>query len=229
MIWAARKPVNHSTSLASARLLGLILPLLLFQTACTTIVTPPDPARLRDPVSVYLVDHHRHSSLMLPRGEEADGVLREYAYGEWAWFAQRRTGVLRAVGALLLPTQGALGRSDHPMPASAEELRDRNGFEAVYELRVERDLAHALLERLDLRYESRVDTMIWNYRSGLQLVKDDDRYSLANHCNHATVVWLGELGVRAAPVSGVARFRIRTPRTHRIDMSDEPSGFLPVR
>lgn len=211
MTAAAPNFACRSAALASARLLGLLLALLLSQTACTTIVTPPDPATLGDPVSVYLVDYHRHSSLMLPRGEEADGVLREYAYGEWAWFAQNRTGVLRAAGALLLPSQGALGRADHPMPASAAHLRDLNGFEAVYELRVERGRAHELLERLDLRFESRLDTMIWNPRAGLQLVMDDDRYSLVNHCNHATVAWLRDLDVRAWPVSTVARFRIRTP------------------
>lgn len=48
---------------------------------------------------------------------------------------------------------------------------------------------------------------------GLDLVMDDDRYSLANHCNHATVRWLRALGVRAGPVPAVARFHIRPPAT----------------
>lgn len=191
--------------------IGLISAFVLFQTACTTFVTPPDPASLREPVSIYLVDYHRHSSLMLPTTGSAETVLREYAYGEWGWFAENRTGGARAAGALLVPSRGALGRADHPMPADAEELRQLHGFEAVHELRVEGTLVRSLLERLDRRFESRLDTMTFNPSVGLDLIQDDDRYSLANHCNHATVGWLRELGVHAAPVTAVARFRVRPP------------------
>lgn len=192
--------------------------------ACATIVTPPDPASLREPVSVFLVDYHRHSSLMLPRPEESGGGLREYAFGEWAWFAENRTGGNRAAGVMLLPNHGALGRADHPMPASAAELRRLHGFEAVYEIHVERALALSLLERLDDRFESRLDTMISNPTVGLDLVKDDDRYSLANHCNHATVRWLRELGVRAGPATAIARFHVRSPVTASREDQPDPGA-----
>lgn len=189
----------------------LLPALALLQASCATVVTPPDPASLRDPVAVYLIDYHRHSSLMLPMGDDAGGGLREYAFGEWGWFAENRTGGFRAVGVLFLPNQGALGRADHPLPASPEELQARNGFEAVYEIHVERALAMDLLERLDLRYESRIDTRIANPAVGLDLVKDDDRYSLANHCNHVTARWLRELGITVGPASAIADFRITSP------------------
>jgi len=215
-------------TLLAGALVGLIAAFTVFQTACATIVTPVDHALLRDPVSVYLIDYHRHSSLMLPRSEMVGGGLREYAYGDWGWFAENLAGMSRAAGVLLLPTQGALGRADHPLPAGAAELRRRHGFEAVYEIRVERDLARSLLERLDHRFQSRLETMICNPTVGLDLVKDDDRYWFANHCNHATVRWLRELGVAAGPVTTVARFHIRIPLTSSgMDQSDASSSQEP--
>lgn len=191
--------------------LGVVALAAFVQTACTTVVTPPDPALLREPVSVYLIDYHRHSSLMLPRCEASGGGLREYAFGEWGWFAENRTGGFRAVGVLFLPNQGALGRADHPMPSGPDELRATNGFEAVHEIRVERERAMELLARLDLRYAARLDTQIANPAVGLDLVKDDERYSLANHCNHVTARWLRELGIDVGHVSAIADFRIRKP------------------
>jgi hypothetical protein len=178
----------------------------LSQTACTTVVTPPDAASLRDPVVVYLIDYHRHSALILPTPQ---GGLREYAYGEWGWFAENRTGWFRAPGVLLVPGGGALGRADWPTPDDAESLREQGRFQAVFELTVERDHAAALLGELDARFESRRGTMVRNHAVGLDLVKDEDDYWLGNHCNHATARWLGELGVRASPVTAVARYRVR--------------------
>jgi hypothetical protein len=186
---------------------------VLLQSGCVTVVTPPDPAGLQEPATVYLVDHQRHSSLMLPLDETAGGGLREYAYGEWAWFAENSTSALRVPAVLFVPTEGALGRADHPAVAGPEELRARNGFEAVHELRVEAADVRALLERLDLRFESRIDTLIVNPEVGLEFVKDDRAYSLANHCNHVTAGWLRELGVEVGPVAAVAEFRIQTATT----------------
>ena len=162
------------TSVAAGGVACAALALVLFvQTGCVTVVTPPDPAVLQEPTTVYLVDHQRHSSLMLPLGETEGGVLREYAYGEWAWFAENSTSALRVPGVLFLPNQGALGRADHAAVAGPEELRARNGFEAVHELRVEAADVRALLERLDLRFESRIDTRIVIPEVGLDFVKDD--------------------------------------------------------
>lgn len=182
----------------------------LSQAACTTVVTPPDPASLRDPVRVYLIDYHRHSALMLPR---PGGGLREYAYGEWGWFAENRTGLLRVPGVLFVPSTGALGRADWPDPADPDQLRRLGGFEAVFELTVERHAAEELLRDLDARFESRLDTLVRNDSARLDLVHDADDYSLAHHCNHATADWLGRLGVSASPVAAVANFRVRKPRT----------------
>jgi hypothetical protein len=199
-------PRRRLTRLPFAIVPIALLAFVLFQTACTTIVSPPRPDSLLDPVAVYLIDYHRHSALMLPMD---DGRYREYAYGEWGWFALNRTALIRAPGILFFTSAGALGRADHPAPADADALRLSGGFQAVFELRVERARAAALLRRLDERFDARLDTLVHNQAVGLDLVRDPDRYSIAWHCNHATVAWLRELGVEAWPVTAVARFRVR--------------------
>jgi hypothetical protein len=60
---------------------------LLLCGGCTTTIVPPRaPA---DPVSVYVTDYGRHSSILLP---DPRGHLTEYAFGDWNWFALRQVG-----------------------------------------------------------------------------------------------------------------------------------------
>src|SRR5687768_14257878 len=75
--------------------------------AATYVVAPPPlaPAIARAPVAV--LDHGRHSSLVIGL---PDGRMVRYAYGDWRWYAEGKTGAAEGYAALFRETPSALGR-----------------------------------------------------------------------------------------------------------------------
>lgn len=117
----------------AANPLLLLAVLLLAGCGTTRIVPPLDP---HDPVSVFVLDHGRHTSLVLPA---PDGSLRRYPYGDWLYYAVRDTGTASSLAALLWSTPGALGHRQMPGPATAEAVRTqvRVVIVALHDLRVQ--------------------------------------------------------------------------------------------
>jgi len=76
-------------------------------TSCTYSILVPQT--LTEPTTVYLIDHGRTSSLVLPNLE---GSYTRYAYGDHRWYALDDTGIWQGFAALFWPTPGALGRQD---------------------------------------------------------------------------------------------------------------------
>ena len=59
----------------------VILLLMATLSGCgTTLIVPPD--KPRDPAPVFVLDHGRHTSLVL---SAANGTLHRYAYGDLAY------------------------------------------------------------------------------------------------------------------------------------------------
>lgn len=168
----------------------LILPTLLVLGGCgTTVITPP---RALDPVPVFVLDHGRHTSLVLTA---ADGSLYRYAYGDWRYYAERDTGAWSALVALFWPTPGALGHRRLPGPPTAEavERQVRVAIRALHVLQVERHRAQALHARLKGIIEvspQRLEVP----EVDLVFVPHPRDYSLAHNSNQAVADWLGELG-----------------------------------
>ncbi|MEI2420236.1 hypothetical protein V6O07_08175, partial [Arthrospira platensis SPKY2] len=85
--------------------------------ACSaTILPPPHPT---DPVTVVLLDHGRHSSLVLP--DSAGGALR-YSYGDWDYYVMRDTALASGARALFRSTPAALGRQHLAVPPESDAL-----------------------------------------------------------------------------------------------------------
>src|SRR5687768_11373806 len=103
------------------RLFAIALAVLAFElSGCTTtIIPPPSP---QHPTTVFLLDHGRTPSLVLPTD---DGQMTRYAYGDWTWYALAKTGVWEGFAALFLPTQGALGRKVMDGPCDAGHVPQR--------------------------------------------------------------------------------------------------------
>jgi hypothetical protein len=79
--------------------LAVTAPLWLF--GCGATVYPP--RHVPAPSQVGVLDHDRHSSLIL---QIPDGMVR-YFYGDWQWYALRQTGPLEGISALFRPSKAA--------------------------------------------------------------------------------------------------------------------------
>lgn len=166
---------------------------------------PPDP----DPATqVLIIDHGRHSSLLLP---DADGRhwLR-YSYGDWRFYAERRTGPFSALAALAWPTRAALGRQvlagDHPEEALRRDLRVP--VREVLALTVDADEAAALREDLEELWrtgqDDRREMAVWD----MAFVRHPIPYSLRHNSNRMIALWLAELEVRVSRSPILSRWQV---------------------
>ena len=194
-----------------------LLPLLMLLLAAagaaggcaTTIVAPLRPA---DPVSVFVTDYGRHSSILLP---DPRGHLTEFAYGDWDWFALRQTGSGSGVRALLFSKDSTIGRRQLGVD-DADDIDDivhATRAAHVAKIRVVRDRAEALLKRLDEFYDRHLDTVTYSAFSKLWFVRYPGRYGLFHNCNHVTAGWLRELGCDVHGSAMFSKFTVRSPQS----------------
>jgi hypothetical protein len=167
-----------------------LLSLLCF--GCANRLTPPQ--ELIEPVTVHVVDHGRHSSLLLPDGR---GGTAMYSFGEWRAFALNRN-TWHDYARALFGGHGTLGRASFAT-TEPNRLQQYIGGELI-PLRVERTEAELLLMRLAVSWEVRAAEAVDNRRVGLRLVPytpPGGLYWGLNNCNHATSRWLRSLSVDA--------------------------------
>lgn len=181
-----------------------------FGAGCTTRIVPP--AELNQPVRVYLIDCGYHSSLILP---DESGIGREFAFGEYGWFANNRDSWLDAIRLMLVPCEGALGVRDYPAPLTPETIAMYRWFQSIHELVVERAAVTALRLRLDECYRlGAAQSVIYNRVVDLWFVRDARLYWMGHNCNHATLEWVEELGCEIRGPRAIASFEIRR-QSHR--------------
>lgn len=174
-------------------------------TGCAATVTPPPAPEQSRPV--FLLEHGRHSSLVLATADER---LMRYAYGEWRWYAERDTGFGRMFGALFRQTPAALGRQVLSGPPDAETTRGqiRVELDVIYTFDAEAGKVDALLNELDRQYRARLDEVLENPVYGLDFVPHPVPYTWRHNSNHMVAEWLETLDfqIRGNPVFG--RWRV---------------------
>jgi hypothetical protein len=177
-------------------------------TGCTcSIITPHDPV---DPVSVFVLDYGRHSSLALPTTDEP--TLVEYAYGDWDWFALDKSEWHDAFPTLFWPTRGALGRRSldvEPTPASVLQFVR---CEEVLEIRVSGRCVSGLATELNRQFNNRIDTLHYQPLYDLTFVHADRSFHLFHNCNHAVADWLRKIDCRVRGPTFRADFVVRPAR-----------------
>ena len=174
----------------TAHLMTICL-LMLATTGCATTITPPsDP---QGPVTIHLLDHGRHPSLVLPR---PDGSFVRYVFGDWQWYAVGDTGFLQAFDAMLLPSKGALGRRILNSESDFAYLKKSDPAEHTYHLTVSRADVAALDQRLDTLFAQNASTLRVNKEYDLDFVHHPDRYHFLHNCNHVMKQWLQSLHCR---------------------------------
>ncbi len=173
-------------------------------TACTTLIIPPqDPP---NPTRVYIVDVGYHAALILPDRE--NGIVR-YVYGDWSYFALGEDDLWHGLLALLVPTQGALGRQHYSMQEPGELLASRFPGCTMFELSVSVDRVASLLEQLDARFRANIQTRLYNSDYDLEFVKDPGSYIWFDNCNTVLVGWLEELGCECRGIGWYADFVVQ--------------------
>lgn len=190
------------------RRIALVAMLVTGVYGCSATAVLPHPEDIDTPRSVYVVEHGWHTSLVLT---DADDAMLRFVYGDWRWYAQRRTGFWRAFSTLFSPTQGALGRQAMSAPSSPEAIRtqSRVTIDEIHSLSVSAIKVDALIARLESRFDAARDTLIRNETYDLEFVHDPKAYTLGENSNHVVAEWLEALDIeiRGNPVYGHWRFQ----------------------
>jgi hypothetical protein len=180
------------------RLGGVLLVLQL--AGCVGRVLPPEPQALANPVDIYLLDHGRHASLILPH--EQGGVVR-YSYGEWRWYVEGRRHLPIGAAAMLWPTDAGLGRGVYPEIEAPEQFQRLapEGLVEVYTLQADTARVRALQRRLDAYFERAESEPVQSEEHGLDFVPYPRAYSAFHQSNLVVARWLRDLGmeVRGSP------------------------------
>jgi hypothetical protein len=181
---------------------------LLAACAGTYVVDPPSlaPSQPRTPVAV--LDHGRHSSLVIGL---PDGRMVRYAYGDWRWYAEGDTGAGQGVAALFEETPGALGRRVLPGPLTRENVqrRVRIVIEQFLLLEVDAGAARHLVARLDAIAEAGRDRMLTNQAVDLDFFPHPVPYTEAHSSNRVLAGWLREMGANVEGDGLIADWRLR--------------------
>ena len=170
---------------------------------CATTVEPV--ARPIDPVPVFLTDYGVHSSLMLPT---PDGRYVEYSFGDYGYAALNRGGPHNALGALFISGQSGIGRRFLSVRPGEESPRPAYAPKSFQKLFAERFQVYALVKQLDQRYRRGKDEPVHNAITDSVFVKDTERYSIANNCNHMTARMLRQLGCEVRGNTGASAFKV---------------------
>lgn len=184
--------------------------LVFLAAGCTTTIIPP--AQPDQPISVYLLDHGRTPSLVLP---SADGGMTRYAYGDWNWYALRNTGPVAGARALFLPTQGALGRqelSGPPVEASLPQGLGSDAWVNLHPITVGLSDVEQLRARLDREHsEGAKVALVESFN--MEFVPHPLRYTWFRNSNHVVAAWLRELGCETEGLAFHSRWKVKPKAT----------------
>ena len=180
------------------------LPALLL-TGCTVVLTPPSPPQ--EGRALFLLDHGRHSSLVLERD---DGGLARYSYGDWRYYAEGEATWGVGFWALLRPTPAALGRRLLPGPADESSLRKQVavGVERLFPLCAEAVAVDRLLGELDQLHQGEHSQRLFRPDYDLEFVPHPLPYTLQHNSNYVVGSWLQQLGVGVAGHPRLANWRV---------------------
>lgn len=183
---------------------------LCLLSGCSAIIVPPEQPV--DPVTVFLLDHGRHSSLVLPAADR--GMLR-YSYGDWAWYAEARPGFWAGVRALFFPSRAGLGRRylDVLPRADAIGAAVGVGVEQVHALRVSRASVEALRAELEALFAAGASTRRLNREYNLEFVEHPTPYTLRHNSNRVVADWLRRLDCEVRGASLWSRWQPVAPAT----------------
>ncbi|MDH6076741.1 DUF2459 domain-containing protein [Chrysosporum ovalisporum FSS-45] len=185
-------------------ILAIVALISLVLIASPTAIIPP--ANPEEPVTVYVLDLGLHSRLVLPDNQ---GLI-QYAYGDWRYFAFNQQDSATGIAALLIPTQGTLGRRKYENFAQLQQAM--NTDVTILNFAVATAKVTQLKKSLDKRFNQNIETKIFNPVNQMNFVQDELNYTLYHNSNHELVVWLKNLDCRVNGFVLVANFQVQLPQ-----------------
>ncbi len=173
---------------------------------CAIKVWAPDqPAQ---PVKVAIADFGLHSSLLLP---DEDGLITEYVYGEWHYYALRKKDTLNKIRALLIPTRAATGTRVTNLPI--DSLTDNTHIAKAKLLKfwVSAKNVRQLTAYLEKRRATYTKSSVYDQELHMTYFHDDSIYAIFHTCNDTMRHWLRLLGCRVKGLGIVTNYKIIYP------------------
>lgn len=185
-----------------------ILLLSLLLGGCTTVIIPP--AQPVQPVSVFVLDHGRHSSLVLPA---ADGGALRYSYGDWAYYVLDDVGLVSSLRALLLPSPAALSRQTLSASPDGMTMQARTGLvvAATHEIVVDASTMRSLRDELAVLFEQGDKTRYPGRVANAYFVHHPAPYSARHNSNQVVANWLEQLGCTIIGRPFLSNWRVTPP------------------
>lgn len=187
---------------------SVIFPLVCLS-GCATFVTPP--AHPADPVTVYLTDYGRHSSLLLPSVRQSG--YDEWAFGDWEFFAKGDTRWWVAMRAVLYSPQSTLSwRYVAPQSLSSDaKMQSDLKCKRLMRLQAPRCRVEALAADLYARFHRDSSTPVYSSYSSMWHVPDYEHYWGLHNCNHVTAAWLRRLDCKPCGPAIWSNFKLNPP------------------
>jgi hypothetical protein len=174
--------------------------------ASPALILPP--VQPDNPIFVRITEHGLHSRLVLPLSQ---GRLIQYAYGDWKYYALGQQDWENTIAAILIPTQGALGRRMFDSLSEFQQTSQQEGA-TILSVAVASAKVNQLLQALNQRFDRQLSTYAENPHTGLTLVRDDQDYTIFHNSNHELVEWLQALDCRVRGFVLWANFRQKLPK-----------------
>ncbi|WP_018860633.1 MULTISPECIES: hypothetical protein [unclassified Thioalkalivibrio] len=181
---------------------------LLSGCAPTTLKAPAAP---EDPVIVAVLDHGRHSSLVIP--SDPPGHWLRYSYGDWSFYVERETGPGAMLAAVFASTPAALGRQELEGVNLNAAVRGglRVPLEDIHHIEVPATRARALVEKLEAIWEDGADERVDSDTWGMSFVGHPDAYTLRHNSNRVVAQWLESLDVEVSRKPILSNWRVEVP------------------
>jgi hypothetical protein len=177
---------------------------LVFLSGCGFIITPPPLPS--NPAQVFLLDHGRHSSLVLP----SDNETIRYSYGDWDWYVLNQRGIRKASRALFQSTPAALARQKLSAVPQKKSVRRavQVPIENIFSITVEVDKIVSLKARLEHIFAENRQQLYHDPSYGMDFVPYPEPYSLGHNSNQVVAQWLRELGAEVRGGGPFSRWKL---------------------